>query len=647
MSPRVLLAFALFAFASGPLARADDDIKIAPWFTSLDEALRQPDSVVKLDLSDQDLNALPAAVLELRELRLLLLNNNRLVSLPADLGRLAKLSELELNHNALTTFPRSLLDLAALNELELSGNRLDALPADLDRLAGLTELELLDNQIADLPPALGRLAHLEELKLDRNRLATLPPWIFQLPSLLELTASGNLLTTLPPEVGDARSLRELDVSRNRLASLPAELTRLRLASVQLWQDTLARLPPDQLDWLLRTPTHDLSAFVLHLAEARRAAEVDHYFAALESAAASPAARAQASLAGARAYRDLGDSARALTLATRAVEGFTSLGALNDDDAPDYPASRQIVYASRREAATLLALLETEVHQARLRLWLRSALAAGLAIVAAFLVLLARSHRRLRSAHRLLARQNEQLEEQAARLARLNATKDKLFSLIGHDLRGPLSALGALSGRLRPELTTDAGRRLVTLFEGAALQLSALLDNLLRWAQSQIRETGFAPAFIDLGELVDGVVEQYRALLASKDIHLRLDIAPGLHIYGDPTMLATVVRNLLANAVKFSETGDRIAITAEARAGEVVLEVADTGVGMEPAQLARLFAADGPRSLEGTHGERGAGLGLLLCDEFVRRHDGRVEVRSTPGEGSVFRVTLPACGLAAG
>ncbi len=647
MSLRVLFAFALFAFASGPFARADDDIKIAPWFTSLDEALRQPDSVVKLDLSGQDLDALPAAVLELRELRLLLLNNNRLTSLPADLGRLAKLSELELNHNAFTTFPRPLLDLTALNELELSGNRLDALPADLDRLAGLTELELLDNQITDLPPALGRLAHLEELKLDRNRLATLPPWIFRLPSLLELTASGNLLTTLPPEVGDARSLRELDVSRNRLARLPMELTGLRLTSVQLWQDTLPRLPAVQLDWLLRTPTHDLSAFVLHLAEARRAAEVDHYFVALERAAATPAARAQASLAGARAYRDLGDSARALTLATRAAEGFTALGALTDDDAPDYPASRQIVHASRREAATLLALLETEAHHARLRLWLRSALAAGLAIVAAFLVLLARSHRRLRSAHRLLARQNEQLEEQAARLARLNATKDKLFSLIGHDLRGPLSALGALSGRLRPELTTDAGRRLVTLFEGAALQLSALLDNLLRWAQSQIRETGFAPAFIDLGELVDGVVEQYRALLASKDIHLRLDIAPGLHIYGDPTMLSTVVRNLLANAVKFSETGDRIAITADSRAGQVVLEVADTGVGMEPAQLARLFAADGPRSLEGTHGERGAGLGLLLCDEFVRRHDGRVEVRSTPGEGSVFRVTLPACGLAAG
>ncbi len=644
--PGLCLLLALGPALSAP-CRAEDEIKTARWFTSLAEARSEPDQVLKLDLSGQNLAVLPPEVLELRQLRLLLLNGNRLAELPAELGRLNRLSELELNDNAFTTFPPAILGLASLNELELSGNRLTTLPSDLDRLAQLTELELINNQLTTLPPALARLPHLEELKLDRNRLTDLPAAVFSLPALLELTVSDNLLTTLPPEIGASRSLRQLDVSRNRLVELPAPVTRLRLAAAHVWQDSLRRLPDDQLAWLVATPDHDLAAFVFQLAEARRAGDVAHYFAALTAAARSPAAQAGAGLVGARAYRDLGDSTRARAEAQRAHALFTRLDASGDDDDDRSPgADRQTVNANRREAATLLALLETEARQARLRLWFRTALAAGLLVVAAFLVLLARSHRRLRAAHLQLARQNERLEEQAARLARLNATKDKLFSLIGHDLRGPLSALGTLSARLRPELATVSGHRLVSLFEGAALQLSALLDNLLRWAQSQTRETGFAPAFLDLGELVTSVVAQYRALLAVKDIELQVDIPPGLHLYGDATMLSTVVRNLLANAVKFSETGDRITLTATSDFGEVALEVADTGIGMTTTQIAGLFSPDAARSIDGTAGERGAGLGLLLCDEFVRRHEGRIEVRSTPGEGSVFRVVLPACGLAA-
>lgn len=636
----VLLAFA-------PPVRADDEIKTAPWFTSLAEALRTPDEVLKLDLSGQGLVALPPELLQLRQLRLLLLNDNALTELPADLGLLSRLSELELNQNAFAVFPRTILDLAALNELELSGNRLSELPPDLDRLAQLTELELIGNQLADLPAAVARLPHLEELKLDRNRLTALSPAVFAIPTLLELTVSDNRLTALPPEIGAARSLRQIDVSRNRLVELPAPIIRLRLAAAHVWQDSLGRLPPDQLAWLVATPEHDLAAFVFQLAEARRGDEVAHYFAALAAAARSPADQAGAGLVGARAYRDLGDHARAREHALRAHTLFARLDAAGDDDDDRAPAAtRQTVNANRREAATLLALLETEARQERLRLWFRTALAAGLLVVVAFLLLLVRSHRRLRAAHLQLARQNERLEEQAARLARLNATKDKLFSLIGHDLRGPLSALGTLSARLRPELATASGHRLVSLFEGAALQLSALLDNLLRWAQSQTREAAFAPVFLDLGELVASVVAQYRALLAVKDIELRVDVPGGLHLYGDATMLATVVRNLLANAVKFSETGDRIAITATTDFGEVALEVADTGVGMTEEQIAALFAPAAARSIDGTAGERGAGLGLLLCDEFVRRHEGRIEVRSTPGEGSLFRVVLPACGLAA-
>ncbi len=640
---RAIFLFPVFA----AFALADDSLKTAPWFTSLDAALREPEAVLKLDLSDRGLVDFPPEILRLPNLRMLLLNHNRIAALRPELGRLARLSKIELNYNAFTAFPPEVLDLANLNELELSGNRIARLPSDLDRLAQLTELELLENQLVELPPAVSRLGHLEELKADHNRIAVLPPEIFSLPSLQDLTFSNNLLTSIPEAIGGARALRELDFSRNRLARLPDSLFRLRPSRVAVWQESLARLPPAQLGWVLTVPEHDLPDFILQLAEARRTEDVNYYFDALlrSAEAGGTQSEAQACLVGARAFRDLGDNTRAGVLATRARDLFSRLESRADKDEVS-ALDRVTMDASLREAGTLLDLVETEAHQALLRRRLRTALLAGLVVVVGFLLLLARSHRRLRAAHTQLSRQNAQLEEQASRLERLNATKDRLFSLIGHDLRGPLSALGTLSTRLRPELTTTSAQRLVSLLEGTALQLSALLDNLLRWAQSQIREARFEPAIVDLGELVDRVVGQYRALLAVKEIDLRASIGVGLHVFGDATMLETIVRNLIANAVKFSETGDRIAIAAAARDGDIVFEVADTGVGMSDEQITRLFEPAAARSLEGTRGERGTGLGLLLCDDFVRRHEGRIEVRSAPGEGSVFRVVLPACGLSA-
>jgi len=174
----------------------------------------------------------------------------------------------------------------------------------------------------------------------------------------------------------------------------------------------------------------------------------------------------------------------------------------------------------------------------------------------------------------------------------------------------------------------------------------MLDNLLRWAQSQIREARFDPAFVDLGAVVDSVVGQYRVMLDVKEIILETDIARGLHVYGDATLLETIVRNLLGNAIKFTETGCRIRITAATRDGEIVLEVADTGTGMTPAQVAGLFQPDSARSLEGTRGERGTGLGLLLSHDFTLRHGGRLAARSEPGQGSIFILSLPACALTA-
>jgi signal transduction histidine kinase len=649
LRPLTPFLLALTVFLQPAAAAPEDTLKVAPWHNSLEEALRVPSVVLKLNLSNRGLTSFPADILRLPNLRILILNHNQLSELPADLARLTQLAELELNHNAFIEFPRAVLDLAQLNELELSGNRLTSLPDDLDRLTQLTELEIQENDLTSLPAAVTRLAYLEELKADENRLTALPDELFALPSLQELTVSRNQITALPARLDSARSLRELDVSGNRLPLFPEALRTLNLSSCLIWQDTLARIPADSLAWFLARDQNDIDVFIQQLAEARHEEEVLHYFDALETSARGRSAhnQAHAALIGARAFRDLGRDTRARELAATAHVLFTSINTRVDlDDDHDAAPADLSVYANLREAGTLQALLETEARQAALRARSRTVLITGLAAIALVLIALWRVHLRLRATHATLSRQKEKIEEQAARLEQLNVTKDTLFSLIGHDLRGPLSAIGALSKRLRADPASSTTPRLLSLLEGTSLQLSAMLDNLLRWAQSQIREVRFEPSFVDLGAVVEAVVSQYRVMLDVKEITLETGIDRGLHVYGDVVLLETIVRNLLGNAIKFSETGCRIRITAATRDGEIVLEVADTGTGMSPAQVSGLFQTDSARSLEGTRGERGTGLGLLLSQDFALRHGGHLSARSTPGQGSVFHLSLPACALTA-
>ncbi len=172
----------------------------------------------------------------------------------------------------------------------------------------------------------------------------------------------------------------------------------------MWQESLERLSPAQLDWLLAAAQHDLADFILQLAQARRPEEVHHYFEALLGHAGKDLQRQSlARLVGARAYRDLGDNERARQLIAQAREGLVRLKTLADDD-DEGSISRTSAHAILRETDTLFALIETEANQERLRWLLRSALIAGLVLVAGFLVLLARSHRRLRAAHDQLSRQ---------------------------------------------------------------------------------------------------------------------------------------------------------------------------------------------------------------------------------------------------
>ncbi|MEE8442041.1 MAG: hybrid sensor histidine kinase/response regulator [Spirochaetia bacterium] len=246
---------------------------------------------------------------------------------------------------------------------------------------------------------------------------------------------------------------------------------------------------------------------------------------------------------------------------------------------------------------------------------------------------------------VLARINTHLtiKRQKEELNRLNATKDRFFSIIAHDLRGPfMGLLGAL------ELLRDSGSDLdenatheliVNLYETSE-RTYHLLENLLEWARSQQRSVKVAPELLAVGELVRETVDLFQSSADQKNIKMSVILPDNLTAYADRNMINTVVRNLVNNAVKFTQRGGSVSVTGTRRGELVEVTVADTGVGMEPSETKDLFSPAAHRSRPGTDGERGSGLGLLLAHEYVIRNQGTLTVESRPGEGSRFTFLVP-------
>ncbi|MDX2282675.1 MAG: HAMP domain-containing sensor histidine kinase, partial [Bacteroidia bacterium] len=258
-------------------------------------------------------------------------------------------------------------------------------------------------------------------------------------------------------------------------------------------------------------------------------------------------------------------------------------------------------------------------------------AAALGLLAVLLVggLL---YRQLFAARKQLQRQNIQLRD-------LNATKDTFFGMIAHDLRNPISALEGVGEQMAYFLgrQDDAKlRRLADRVDTTARQLSALLDNLLSWALLQMGAIPCHPAANRLREVAAEAVALYQPAAEAKGVALALDIPEHLEVLADPNALHTILRNLISNALKFTPAGGMVRLNASSRDGRVYFEVNDTGVGISAEQLQRIFVPE-YRSTRGTAGEKGSGLGLVLCRELVDRNLGTLEARSEAGRGAQFVV----------
>lgn len=232
---------------------------------------------------------------------------------------------------------------------------------------------------------------------------------------------------------------------------------------------------------------------------------------------------------------------------------------------------------------------------------------------------------------------------SSELNEMNLVKDKFFKIIAHDLREPFAALFGAASLLRDnydELTEDEKKQTINMISESIRREFDLLQNLLIWAKSQQRQIKFNPQKLNLLLIINENVELIKTNLANKNISLRVECADDLIINADEQMLNTIIRNLIFNALKFTNEGGEILIAAKRKEGQTKIEVSDNGVGMNNETIQNLFALDKKNVGKGTSGETGSGIGLILTKEFVEAHKGTITAASEPGKGSVFTINLP-------
>lgn len=247
---------------------------------------------------------------------------------------------------------------------------------------------------------------------------------------------------------------------------------------------------------------------------------------------------------------------------------------------------------------------------------------------------------------LLARVKIHLDLKFAReeLKELITARDKFFSIIAHDLRNPIQFLLLSSDLLYNEydvLNEEERKDYVQKFFNGTTRVSALLENLLEWSRTQRGLIECKPDNLDMGEMVTNSINLLQAHAKEKDISVVSLVKPGLIAFADRNMIRTVLRNLLSNAVKFTYSGGEVTVDASLTGGIIEIVVSDNGVGMSESELDGLFKFNTPGGTLGTAKEKGSGLGLLLCKEFIEKNNGTISVTSAPEQGSSFRITLPA------
>ncbi|HEY4652745.1 MAG TPA: tetratricopeptide repeat-containing sensor histidine kinase [Pontibacter sp.] len=328
-------------------------------------------------------------------------------------------------------------------------------------------------------------------------------------------------------------------------------------------------------------------------------------------------------------------------------------------------SFQVKYeTAQKEKENLRLLAEHELHEQELvhKTIIQYATIALLALALTVVVLIYRGNQRMKRMNMLLSRKNRkvsrfseniktqknvlaaqalELHQQKEELEKLNQVKDKLFSLVAHDLRGPLLSLKSLlellaMGRIPEEKFLHFAK----VLESEQQNTLWLVDNLMLWATSQMQGTSVKPQPVDIRELAEENIKLLQPQAARKGISLSSQVQHEALAYADTDMIRLVIRNLISNAIKFCSKGDLVTIETEPGPDETLqITVRDTGIGISEENQKRLFGLRSFTTL-GTAREKGSGLGLALCKSSVELNGGKIWVESTPGQGCTFTFTLP-------
>jgi signal transduction histidine kinase len=236
----------------------------------------------------------------------------------------------------------------------------------------------------------------------------------------------------------------------------------------------------------------------------------------------------------------------------------------------------------------------------------------------------------------------QIKLQKERLQELNATKDKFFSIIAHDLKSPFNSIMGFCELLVEQIRKKDFNG-IEKYAGFIRQSSQmafdLLINLMVWSRSQTGRMECNPVQFDLMESILEITAMFDDIAWQKGIVIKRELPPKVAVFADRSMINTVLRNLISNAIKFTNPGGEIILTVIEEKNKLTVSVKDNGIGIPNNSIDKLFRIDENYSTRGTASETGTGLGLILCKEFIEKHNGEIRVESEPGKGSTFYFTL--------